>query len=192
MFCWLDLMLIGIMIWGAVTGYLSGLKQVVIRLCVRFGSLLVSLPFASNCAIYMRPVLEKVFRGNWQRAMPTGSIAGPWGDVLAIHVDSEVQLVQRLILLALNISALCFLMLTLLFVFRLIEKPCKSEYRAYGSLAGFASGIVTVVYFLAIAPALFVGTSGLILTAALDESWLATFFAPLVQGIVHFVAPFVI
>lgn len=192
MFCWLDLMLIGVMIWGAVTGYLSGFKQVVIRLCVRFGSLLVSLPFASNCAIYMRPVLEKVFRANLQRAMPTSSIAGPWGDVLAIHVGSEVQLVQRLILLAVNISALCFLMLTLLIVFRLLEKPCKLKYRAYGSLAGFASGFVSAVCFLAIAPVLFVGNCGLFLTAALNDSLLATLFAPLVQGIIHFVAPFVI
>jgi len=192
MFCWLDLVLTGIIAWGTVTGYLSGLKRVIVRLCVRFGSLLISLPFASNCAVYLRPALEEVFRADLHPAMPASIICGPWGEVLAIHAVSADQLAQRLVQLAVNISALCFLTLALLIVFRLLEKPCHTAYKSYGSLAGFASGVILVICFLAIAPVLLLGKGGVLLAAALEESWLAALFSPFVQAIVNFVAPFVL
>lgn len=192
MFCWLDFMLTGIIAWGVVTGYLSGLKRVVIRFCVRFGSLLISLPFASNCAVYLRPALEKVFRADLHPAVQASIICGPWGDVLAIHAVLEDQLAQRLVQLAINISALCFLTLAWLIVYRLLERPCQTTYTPYASLAGLASGVISAICFLAVAPALLLGKGGLWLAAAQEESWLATLLSPLIQAIINFVAPFVL
>ncbi len=193
MFPWLDLLLAGVVVWGAVTGYLVGLKRALTRLLVLVGALLVSLPFAGNCAVYLRPRLESIFVAGFENlAMPAAlPILGPWQDVLTIETTAGENL-PRLIALAVNIAALCFLMLTLLTAFRLLEKPRMSVSGAWGVAAGLTGGIVTVIYFLAMAPVLVLGKAGAMLATAVGESWLASLLSPLVQALVHFLALFVL
>ncbi|HCX78964.1 MAG TPA: hypothetical protein DG577_06110 [Firmicutes bacterium] len=195
MFPWLDLLLTGVVVWGAVTGYLAGLKRALARLLVLVGALLVSLPFADNCAVYLRPRLESIFVAGFETlAMPAGAaspLLGPWQDVLTIETTAGENL-PRLIALAVNIAALCFLMLTLLTAFRLLAKPRMSVSGAWGVAAGLTGGLVTAIYFLAMAPVLVLGKAGAMLATAVGESWLASLLSPLVQALVHFLALFVL
>ena len=53
-------------------------------------------------------------------------------------------------------------------------------------------GLVTAIYFLAMAPVLVLGKAGAMLATAVGESWLASLLSPLVQALVHFLALFVL
>lgn len=195
MFPWLDLLLVGVVAWGAVTGYLAGFKRALTRLSIFLGALLVSLPCAGNCAVYLGPRLQPIFAVGFQDlALPAGTaspLLGPWQDVLTIGTMAGESL-QLLIALGVNIAALNFLMLALLIAFRLLEKPKKNLYSAGGSAAGLIGGLVKAVFFLAIAPVLVLGKAGAVLATAAGESWLASWLRPLVQALVHFLAPFVV
>jgi hypothetical protein len=195
MFPWLDLLLAGVVAWGAVTGYLAGFKRALTRLCALIGALLISLPFAGNCAVYLGPKLEPIFTAGFQDLAITAGTAspllGPWQDVLTIETITGESL-QLLIALGVKVAALSFLMLTLLIAFRLLEKPKIPVSGAGGLAAGVLLGLATVIFFLAIAPVLVLGKAGAVLATAAGESWLARWLSPLVHALVHFLAPFVL
>lgn len=192
MFPWLDLLLVGLIIWGAVTGYVGGLKRAIIRLGVLVGALLIPLPFASNCAAFLAPRLQPVFQAYYKNfSLPAGASPwlAPWQDVIILEVASGDG-IQHLITIGINVAALAFLMLAVLITFRLFERP-KVRLSAGGLVAGLALGVVAATFFLALAPVLLPGKVGASLAVAAGQSWLVPLLQPIVQGLVKLVAPFV-
>lgn len=191
MFPWLDLLLMGVIIWGAVTGYLCGLKRAIIRLGVLMGALLCSLPFASNCAVFLSPRLISVFKANYENsALPTvvSPLLAPWQKVLTLEAVAGDQ---HLIFISINVAALTFLMLAVLIAFRLLEKP-KISLSVAGLAVGSALGVLAATYLLALSPVLVLGEAGIALAEAGEQSWLVRLLQPVVQGLVQLLAPFVI
>jgi uncharacterized membrane protein required for colicin V production len=190
MFPWLDLLLVGVIIWGAVTGYLGGLRRAIIRMGVLVGALLCALPFASNCAVFLAPRLQSVFEANYYNsALPTGGspLLNPWQEVLTLEAVAGDQ---HIISIGINVAALTFLMLAVLIAFRLLEKP-KFSLSAGGLAAGSALGILAATYFLALSPVLVLGKAGMALADAAGQSRLVPLLQPIVQGLVQLLAPFV-
>lgn len=193
MFPWLDLLLAGVIVWGAVTGYIRGVKKTIIRLGVLLGSCLCSLPFASNCAAFLAPKLQTVFQEKFSNpALPAGTspLLAPWQEVLTLEAASGDGIQLRLITVGINVAALAFLMLAVLIAFRLLERP-KISPSAGGLAAGLVLGAVAATYFLALAPVLIPGKLGISLAEAAGQSWLVPLLQPAVQGLVKLLAPFV-
>lgn len=196
---WFDLLLIAVSVWGMVAGGLLGVKAAVTRILVIAVALFISLPFAANCAPYLPPIFAERFATALEEkviAVSTGQSAGltlgPWQDIV-MSVPASTTALPELILLALNITGLVFLILVICGSFRLLERSrIKTVPSWAGACAGFVGGLLTVLLILALAPVLALGERGVLLTIAIEESMVARLLKPLVQGLVHFVAPYVL
>lgn len=192
MFPWLDLLLAGVIIWGVVTGYIRGVKKTITRLGVLLAACLCSLPFASNCAVFLAPKLQPVFQKNYSQALPAGTspLLAPWQEVITLEATSG-EGIQNLIATGINVAALAFLMLSVLIVFRLFERQ-KVSPSAGGLAAGLALGVAAATFLLALAPVVVPGTVGNSLAEAAGQSCLVPLLQPVVEGLVQLIAPFVV
>lgn len=198
MFPWMDFLIAGVVVWEIAAGYIYGIRKACVRICVFVGSGLISLLAASNCATYLRPLLEPVFRASIEEkvvAASTGQIdlnLGLWQSLLDIPSGPGGNYIHNLLSLSINVSGTCFLILVILLVFKLIESKERSGSGWAGALTGFLGGLVTAWTGLAVVPVLALAGSGSLLVSALQGSWLASFFQPIVEKIIRFMALFVL
>lgn len=193
MFCWLDLLIIGAIVWGALSGYTAGAKRAIARLSVLAGAFLVALPFAENCAAHLGPSVKAFFstRAITAAAGTAPVIWGPWRDVLAVKTIAEKDFPQVLPL-AVNLAAAGFLVFVLLLVYSVIEKPKAPVQDRFGLAAGLSLGLAAVVLFLTLAPVLARGRVGGALAVAAEDSVLFSCLSPLIRVLVALIVPFVL
>lgn len=198
MFPWMDFLIAVVVGWEIAAGYIYGIKKACVRICVFVGAGLISLLAASNCADYLRPLLEPVFRASIEEkvvAASTGQMdlnLGLWQSLLDIPSGPGGTYIHKVLNLSLNVSGTCFLILVILLVFKLFESKGRSGSGWAGALAGFLGGLLTTWSGLAVAPVLALAGSGTLLVSALQSSWLANLFQPIVEKIIHFMAFYIL
>lgn len=197
MFPWLDLLLVGILVWAAVAGYIAGSKRAGIRLGITTGTLVLPLPFAVNCAANMRPLLEPVLWAAMGEKVVEASAGswvyfGPWQVVLDLPVAGAINPEQGMHLV-LNLLGLLFLVAVLALVFSLAVKsspPAKQSF--LGALLGLGQGLLMVSAIIIFAPIGILVEKGRLLSSALAESVIVSIFMPLLQRLARAIAPFVL
>ena len=167
--------------WGVVTGYIRGVKKTITRLGVLLAACLCSLPFASNCAVFLAPKLQPVFQKNYSQALPAGTspLLAPWQEVITLEATSG-EGIQNLIATGINVAALAFLMQSVLIAFRLFERQ-KVSPSAGGLAAGLALGVAQQ-YFISPGTGGGAGHGGNSLAEAAGQSCLVPLLQPVVEG----------
>jgi len=198
MFPWLDLALMAYIIWETMAGYLYGPVKAGLRGLAAITALLLPLPFAVNCAMYIRPFTEKVFStalGEREIAVSSGvpSIGslGKWDEVLDFPAGPGTVYLENILRLAVNVSGLVFLGGVIYLIFKVVERLNSSGQQiTLGALLGFVNGVITVAVFLALAPVMALAEKGVLFSTALEASAVARVLGPVVHGIIMIIAPF--
>ena len=194
---WFDLLLGLIIVWEGIAGFLYGLKSAGLRLGFFAGAFVLSLPFAANSSLYLRPLLEPVFHTSIETktvAASTGAgydFLGPWQSVVGVTTTTGMdEFLDRLVSLALNVTSFIFLVMVLVTAYRLVEKRRMQGAGSLGVIVGAAGGLLICMVILTVVPILALAEKGTILATALDDSSAAKAFGPLIQGIVSLIASF--
>lgn len=200
LFPWLDLLLSAILIWSAISGYISGTMRAGVRLCASLGALFLPLPFAANCAKYLRPLVEPVFWAAWdQKAVTVSSrqghwgYLGPWQKAVALPVGPGNVSPEQIIYLVLNLTGLLFLVAVLALAIAVIQKnKTSAEPSKLGFLLGLGRGVLTISAIIILAPIGALAERGTFVSAAMGESVIVQLLMPLLQPFVLLIAPFVL
>lgn len=199
-FPWLDFFLAALLIWATVSGYIVGTRRAGLRLCASMGATLLPLPFAANCARYLRPLVEPVYLEAWgHKVVAVSSIPnqwvylGPWQNVVPLPAGPGDLNSEQIIHLALNLTGLVFLITVLALIITILRKiKPATEPTKLGILLGLGQGLVMVSTIIILSPIGTLVERGTLISSALTESVAVQLFMPLLQRLVKVIAPFVL
>lgn len=199
MFPWFDFLLLAILAWEAVSGYLFGVKTACIKGLTTVGAMLCALPFATKGSAYIQPTVERVLGPSLEKkviTVSTGQIShlylGPWQSIIGVPASTD-QYLESVLVLATKITSLTFFVSVFYFSIRIAIRPRKVQVPAkIGVLVGLGTGIIFVLNTLILVPVLVLGERGSVLTAAIEQSWLAQILGTPVQTLVDFIGSYLV
>ena len=194
MFPWFDLLLVGIVFWGGLAGFLIGSRRALLRLVLLVVLSFLAIAGVKPCALYLGPSLQPLAVSGYNHlALPATAVphsAGPWRALLAAQTATGTA--YTLLSLTVNVATMSVLLGAMLVVTRLFEKPSANTFSTGGLVIGTATGIIGAILFSTVAPVLVLGRCGAALALGAGESQLAVWLNPAAQLLVRLIAPFIL
>ena len=191
---WFDLLLVGIVIWGGIAGFLKGPRRALLRFGLFTVLSLLAFAGAEPCALYIGPSIEPLVASGYSHlALPAAAMPasfGPWQPLLLARAATGASFTP--LSLTVNIATMSLLLVAMLVVARLFAKPGAKAFSPGGLAVGIVSGLAGAVLFSALAPVLILGRLGAALALGAGESHLAGWLTPVARLLVRLIAPFVL
>lgn len=191
MFPWFDLLLVGMVLWGGIAGYIAGPKRALLRFTLLATFLLLAAVAAPAIASHFWPSLEPLAVSGYSYLAAPAASMEPWGAVLALQAATDATFPSPLSL-TIRLATLTVLLFTLLATRRLLERSRANAFSVGGFSVGLVSGLAGAVLVSTMAPALVLGRLGAVFATAAAESRVASLLAPVVRALARLLAPFVL